>query len=390
MTCLDSLNQTNPASGHQSGLARIKVIGVGGGGGNAVERMMRSKIKDVELIAMNTDAQVLQTIQAHRTIQIGDALTRGLGAGGKPEVGRKAAEESQSDIADVLENVDMLFITAGMGGGTGTGAAPAVAKLAREAEILTVGIVTRPFTFEGKTRAQRAKEGIEELKKHVDTLIEIPNDRLLKIAPPGIPLREAFELADDVLRQGVQGIADLITTPGLINLDFADIEATMRTAGTAIMGIGEGVGEGRTKEAARNAIGSPLLEYSITGAQRVIMNIAGGNDLSLEEVTEAASLIREAVSDQADIYFGTTLYDDFDDKVRLTVIATGFREHKPEMQDEEELPTAAETAQIEILKQEKQDLDIPTFLRRRHEKANRPSGGGSNGSLSSFGGKRRP
>ena len=386
---MDSLNQNNPASSHQSGLARIKVIGVGGGGGNAVERMMRSKVKDVELIAMNTDAQVLQTIEAHRTIQIGDALTRGLGAGGKPEVGRKAAEESEADIADILENVDMLFITAGMGGGTGTGAAPAVAKLAREAEILTVGIVTRPFTFEGKTRAQRAKEGIEELKKHVDTLIEIPNDRLLKIAPPGIPLREAFELADDVLRQGVQGIADLITMPGLINLDFADIEATMRSAGTAIMGIGEGEGEGRTKEAARNAIGSPLLEYSITGAQRVIMNIAGGNDLSLEEVTEAASLIREAVSDQADIYFGTTLYDDFEDKVRLTVIATGFREHKPEIQEEEELPTPAETAQIEILKQEKQDLDIPTFLRRRHEKANRPSSGGGNGSLSSYGNKRR-
>jgi len=355
---------------HQNGMARIKVIGVGGGGGNAVDRMTRAKIKDVELIAVNTDAQVLGATQAHHSVQIGAQLTRGLGAGGRPEVGRKAAEESEAEISDLLENVDMLFITAGMGGGTGTGAAPAIAKISREANILTVGIVTRPFTFEGKTRAQRAKEGIEELKKHVDTLIEIPNDRLLKIAPPGIPLRDAFVMADEVLRQGVQGISDLITMPGLINLDFADIEATMRSAGTAIMGIGEGEGEGRTKEAARNAIGSPLLEYSIQGAQRVIMNIAGGSDLSLEEVTEAATLIREAVSDQADIFFGTTLYDDFDDKVRLTVIATGFREHKPDTHDDE-LPTPAETAQIEILKQEKQDLDIPTFLRRRHERANK-------------------
>ena len=360
---------------HHNGLARIKVIGVGGGGGNAIDRMMRAKIKDVELIAMNTDAQVLSVVQAHQTLQLGNQLTRGLGAGGKPEVGRRAAEESEALITDLLENVDMLFITAGMGGGTGTGAAPVVAKLARETNILTVAIVTRPFHFEGKARAQRAKEGIEELKKHVDTLIEIPNDRLLKIAPPGIPLREAFELADEVLRQGVQGISDLITMPGLINLDFADIEATMRGAGTAIMGIGEGGGEGRTKEAARNAIGSPLLEYSIQGAQRVIMNICGGNDLTLEEVTEAATLIREAVSDQADIFFGTTLYDDFGDKVRLTVIATGFRENKPEAH-EEELPSAVESVQMEILKQEKADLDIPTFLRRRHEKANnnKPSG----------------
>lgn len=360
---------------HHNGLARIKVIGVGGGGGNAIDRMMRAKIKDVELIAMNTDAQVLSVVQAHQTLQLGNQLTRGLGAGGKPEVGRRAAEESEALITDLLENVDMLFITAGMGGGTGTGAAPVVAKLARETNILTVAIVTRPFHFEGKARAQRAKEGIEELKKHVDTLIEIPNDRLLKIAPPGIPLRDAFELADEVLRQGVQGISDLITMPGLINLDFADIEATMRGAGTAIMGIGEGGGEGRTKEAARNAIGSPLLEYSIQGAQRVIMNICGGNDLSLEEVTEAATLIREAVSDQADIFFGTTLYDDFGDKVRLTVIATGFRENKPEAH-EEELPSAVESVQMEILKQEKADLDIPTFLRRRHEKVNnnKPSG----------------
>jgi len=352
---------------HNDGVAKIKVIGVGGGGGNAVDRMMRAKIKDVELIAMNTDAQVLSTIQAHRCVQIGAQMTRGLGAGGKPETGRKAAEESEAEITDLLENIDMLFVTAGMGGGTGTGAAPVVARIAREMGILSVGIVTRPFSFEGAARANRAKEGIEELKKNLDTLIEIPNDRLLKIAPPGIPLRDAFDLADKVLHQGVQGISDLITMPGLINLDFADIEATMRAAGTAIMGIGEGEGEGRTKEAARNAIASPLLEYSIQGAQRVIMNITGGSDLSLEEVTEAAMLIREAVTDSADIYFGTALYDDFD-KVRLTVIATGFKEHKPDTQDEE-LPSPAETAQIEILKQEKQDLDIPTFLRRRHEKS---------------------
>lgn len=385
---MDHLNQLGQSS-HPNGVARLKVIGVGGGGGNAVDRMMRSKIKDVELIAMNTDAQVLAKVQAHRILQLGHQLTRGLGAGGKPEIGRKAAEESEAEITDLLENVDMLFITAGMGGGTGTGAAPHVARLARESDILTVAIVTRPFLFEGKARAQRAKEGIEELKKHVDTLIEIPNERLLKIAPPGISLKDAFDMADEVLRQGVQGIADLITMPGLINLDFADIEATMRSAGTAIMGIGEGEGEGRTKEAARNAIGSPLLEYSIQGAQRVIMNIAGGSDLSLEEVTEAASLIRDAVSDQADIFFGTTLYDDFGDRVRLTVIATGFREHKPESQ-EDELPSPAETAQIEILRQEKQDLDIPTFLRRRHERTTTPHPSGNNSSGTRYdGGKRR-
>lgn len=346
----------------RGGLARIKVIGVGGGGGNAIDRMMKAKIKDVELIAVNTDAQMLEVIEAHRTLQIGAKLTSGLGVGGNPELGRKAAEESEAEIADLLEDLDMVFITAGMGGGTGTGASPVIARLAKEAGILTVAIVTKPFSFEGKVRAERAKKGLEELKQFVDTLIAIPNDRLLKVAPADIPLVKAFEIADDVLRQGVQGIADLITTPGMINLDFADIEATMRGAGTAMMGIGEGEGEGRTREAARNAIASPLLECSIEGAQRVIFNITGGSELTLEEVTEAASLIRDAVSDQADIIFGATVKDGYD-KVKLTVIATGFKE----LQEHEEEPVEEEDFFEQVMKREKLDLDVPTFLRRRQK-----------------------
>ncbi len=359
----------------KAGLARIKVIGVGGGGGNAVDRMMKAKIKDVELIAVNTDAQVLQVIQAHKLLQIGVKLTSGLGAGGNPEVGHKAAEESEAEIRDLLEDCDMVFITTGMGGGTGTGASPVIARVAREANILTVAIVTRPFSFEGKARDERAKRGIEELRQYVDTLIAIPNDRLLKVAPGDLPLVKAFELADDVLRQGVQGIADLITTPGLINRDFADVEATMRNAGTAMMGIGEGEGEGRTREAARNAITSPLLEGSIEGAQKVILNITGGADLTLDEVTEAASLIRDAVSDQADIFFGTSIKDGFD-KIKLTVIATGFR--PSEFREPEELDVEEEevrpyrvpvnnhrNANHPLKKDRTGDWDIPTFLRRR-------------------------
>lgn len=347
----------------RGGLARIKVIGVGGGGGNAIDRMMKAKIKDVELIAVNTDAQMLEVIEAHRTLQIGAKLTGGLGVGGNPELGRKAAEESEAEIADLLEDLDMVFITAGMGGGTGTGASPVIARLAKEAGILTIAIVTKPFSFEGKARAERAKKGIEELKQFVDALIAIPNDRLLKVAPADVPLIKAFEIADDVLRQGVQGIADLITTPGMINLDFADIEAAMRNTGTAMMGIGEGEGEGRTREAARNAISSPLLECSIEGAQKVILNITGGQELTLEEVTEAASLIRDAVSDQADIFFGATVKDGYD-KVKLTVIATGFKE--PQEQEEEPVEEEEFFDQI-IHKREKIDLDIPTFLRRRQK-----------------------
>jgi cell division protein FtsZ len=341
-------------------MAKIKVIGVGGGGGNAINRMMKVKVRNVELIAVNTDAQVLEMIEAHKKLQIGKKLTQGLGAGGNPDIGRKAAEESEAEIADLLTGLDMVFITAGMGGGTGTGAAPVIARLAKEMGILTAAIVTRPFSFEGRAREEKARRGIEELRQHVDTLIAISNDRLLKVAPEELPLTRAFELADDILRQGVQGISDLILTPGMINLDFADIEATMRNAGTAMMGIGVGEGEGRTKEAARNAISSPLLEGSIEGAQKVILNITGGESLSLNEVTEAATLIRDAVSDQADIFFGTVIEDGYE-KVKLTVIATGFVQA-----EEREAESEEEVFLMERLrKEEKSDLDIPAFLRRR-------------------------
>jgi cell division protein FtsZ len=355
-------------------LARIKVIGVGGGGGNAVDRMKKAKVKDVELIAVNTDAQVLSIVEADRTVQIGAKLTAGLGAGGNPEVGRKAAEESEAELAELLEDTDMVFLTVGMGGGTGTGASPVIARLAREAGVLTVAIVTKPFSFEGRLRAERARKGIEELRQYVDTLIAIPNDRLLKVAPPDVPLVKAFELADDILRQGVQGISDLITTPGMINLDFADVEATMRNAGTALMGIGEGEGEHRTRDAARNAITSPLLEGSIEGAQRLILNITGGPDLSLEEVTEAASLVQDTLSEQADIFFGAVVREGFD-RVRITVIATGFKEreelsHEEKVErgidvledDEDEL---IEKVERSIRQAHSDDWDIPTFLRKR-------------------------
>jgi len=299
---------------------RLMVLGVGGGGGNAVDRMYDTRVSGVELVAINTDAQVLEVVRSHRTLQIGRKVTGGLGAGGDPEVGKKAAEESREEIIDLIEGVDMVFITAGMGGGTGTGAAPVIAEIAKEAGILTTGIVTRPFSFEGVARAEKAEAGIARLSQAVDALICISNDKLLKVAPPDTPIMRAFEIADEVLRQGVEGISDLITVPGMINLDFADIESVMRNAGTAMMGIGEGEGEGKTKEAARNAISSPLLDGSIKGARKVIMNITGGSDLTLEEVTEAASLIREAVSDKADIIFGTAIRDGME-KVRLTVIA---------------------------------------------------------------------
>jgi cell division protein FtsZ len=355
----------------RNGLARIRVIGIGGGGCNAVDRMMRAKIRDVEFVAVNTDAQVLEVLEAHKVVQIGAKLTGGLGAGGDPEIGRKAAEESEGDLRDLLEDVDMVFITAGMGGGTGTGASPVIARLAQESNVLTVGIVTKPFSFEGRQRAERAKKGIEELRQYVDTLITIPNDRLLKVAPSDLPLLQAFELADDILRQGVQGITDLLTTPGMINLDFADIEATMRGAGTALMGIGEGEGEGRTREAARAAVTSPLLEGSVEGAQKVILNISGGVDLTLEEVTEAAQLIREAVSESADIFFGATVREGAE-SLKITLIATGFKQIEEqelleEFEPDEDLrPYQYQTNDRPARHKERiGDWDIPTFIRRR-------------------------
>jgi cell division protein FtsZ len=345
--------------------ARLMVVGVGGGGGNVVDRMFDTCVQGVDLVVVNTDAQVLEVVRAHQTLQIGRKLTHGLGAGGNPEVGKLAAEESREEIADLLHGVDMVFITAGMGGGTGTGAAPVIAGLARESGILTTAIVTRPFAFEGIARAQKAEEGIARLSQNVDALICISNDKLLKVAPADTPITKAFEMADEVLRKGVEGISDLITVPGMINLDFADVESVMRDAGTAMMGIGEGQGEGKTKEAARNAISSPLLDGSIHGARKVIMNITGGADLTLEEVTQAASLIREAVSDRADIIFGTAIREGME-KVRLTVIATGFAVGY-DREDEEGAPISHESMLTKMEEESRvgaDDFDIPTYLRR--------------------------
>ncbi|TFH10452.1 MAG: cell division protein FtsZ [Candidatus Atribacteria bacterium] len=353
--------------------ARLMVIGVGGGGGNAVDRMFSSNNRVVELVVANTDAQVLEIVRGHRTLQLGRKLTAGLGAGGNPEIGRLAAEESREVIIDLLNGVDMVFITAGMGGGTGTGAAPVIAAIAKEAGILTTAIVTRPFSFEGLARAEKAESGIARLAQSVDALICISNDKLLKVAPSDTPITKAFEIADEVLRQGVEGISDLITIPGMINLDFADIESVMRDAGTAMMGIGEGTGDGKMKEAARNAISSPLLDGSIHGARKVIMNITGGSDLTLDEVTAAASLIREAVSDKADIIFGTAIREGME-SVRLTVIATGFSVDYG--RKEEEGQPLSNDSMLAKLEQESRvgvdDFDIPTFLRRSRRSREEP------------------
>jgi len=353
--------------------ANLMVIGVGGGGGNAVDRMFSTSGNGVELVVANTDAQVLEVVRAHRTLQLGRKLTSGLGAGGNPEIGRLAAEESKEEIIDLLNGIDMVFITAGMGGGTGTGGAPVIAAAAKEAGILTTAIVTRPFSFEGLARAEKAESGIARLAQSVDALICISNDKLLKVAPTDTPITRAFEIADEVLRQGVEGISDLITVPGMINLDFADIESVMRDAGTAMMGIGEGDGDGRTKEAARNAISSPLLDGSIQGARKVIMNITGGSGLTLEEVTSAASLIREAVSDRADIIFGTAIREGMEN-VRLTVIATGFSVEYG--RDEDDGPSLSNDSMLAKLEQESRvgvdDFDIPTFLRRSRRSREEP------------------
>ena len=304
--------------------ARIKVIGVGGGGNNAVNRMIEEGIEGVEFIAVNTDAQALRQSNAGVTMQIGNALTRGLGAGANPDVGREAVAESQVQIRDVLQGADMVFVTAGMGGGTGTGAAPAIAQIARELGILTIGIVTRPFTFEGRKRTKNAQVGIDAMRQAVDTLIIIPNDRLLGVVGKKTPMLEAFREADNVLRQGVQGISDLIAVPGLINLDFADVKTIMSNQGTALMGIGVAEGEGRAIEAVRQAISSPLLETSISGAKGVLMNITGGSDLSLFEVQEAADIVASASDDDLNMIFGSIINESLKNKIIVTVVATGF------------------------------------------------------------------
>nr|WP_233097647.1 cell division protein FtsZ [Dictyobacter vulcani] len=310
---------------HQlEGFAQIRVIGVGGGGSNAVNRMIQAGMTGIEFIAINTDAQALLLTEAPHRIRIGDKLTRGLGAGGNPGVGMKAAEENAEDIYEALKGSDMVFITAGMGGGTGTGASPVVAQIAREVGALTVGVVTRPFTFEGKKRLLSAEEGINNLKQHVDTLITVPNDRLLQVADKRTPLADAFRLADDVLRQGIQGISDLITVPGLINLDFADVKTIMSAAGSALMAIGEANGESRATDAAHIAISSPLLDIDISGARGVLFNITGGMDMTLFEVNEAADIISQAAHPEANIIFGAVQDPNYEGKVKITVIATGF------------------------------------------------------------------
>ncbi len=318
-------------------LAVIKVCGVGGGGTNAVNRMVDAGLRGVEFIAINTDAQALSMCDADVKIHIGGTLTKGLGAGADQRVGRDAAEESREELKESVRGADMVFVTAGEGGGTGTGAAPVVAQIAREQGALTVGVVTRPFSFEGTQRMRRAEEGIEQLKKHVDSLIIIPNERLLQVVERRTSIIEAFRMADDVLRQGVQGITDLITVPGLINLDFADVRTVMENAGGSLMGIGAASGENRAAEAARAAISSPLLETTVSGATGVLLNITGGGDLGLFEIDEAASIIRSAADDDCNVIFGAVIDEAAGDQIRVTVIATGFER----TDDDEATPDAA-------------------------------------------------
>jgi len=384
-------------------LATIKVIGVGGGGNNAVNRMIEHGVEGVEFIAVNTDAQALNLSKAEAKIQIGGKLTRGLGAGANPEVGKKAAEESKEQLEEVLKGADMVFVTAGMGGGTGTGAAPVIAQVAKDLGALTVGVVTRPFSFEGRRRSTQAISGIDTLKGSVDTLIVIPNDRLLEIVDKNTPMLEAFREADNVLRQGVQGISDLIAKPGLINVDFADVKTIMYDKGSALMGIGIATGEMRATEAAKKAISSPLLETSIDGAHGILMNITGGTNLSLYEVQEAADLVTSAADKEVNVIFGSVINENLNDEIVVTVIATGFDENaqpKPEMKQKQQRPSIghtqhAATRQVDEpvqreqyqqpqqsqyqqqqsqsqsqpqprVRQEEDELDIPTFLRNRN------------------------
>lgn len=310
--------------------ANIKVIGVGGGGGNAVNRMIAEDVKGVEFIVANTDVQALEASKAETKIQLGPKLTRGLGAGSNPEIGSKAAQESEEQISESLSGADMVFVTAGMGGGTGNGAAPVVAKIAKEQGALTVGVVTRPFTFEGPKRSRFAAEGVAAMKENVDTLIVIANNRLLEIVDKKTPMMEAFQEADNVLRQGVQGISDLITSPGYVNLDFADVKTVMQDQGSALMGIGSANGENRTEEATKKAISSPLLEVSIDGAEQVLLNITGGPDLSLFEAQAASEIVSEAATSDVNIIFGTSIDENLGDEVRVTVIATGIDQKQRE------------------------------------------------------------
>jgi cell division protein FtsZ len=387
--------------------AQIKVIGVGGGGGNAVNRMVNEGLGGVEFISINTDNQALMLAKAKTRVRIGDKLTRGLGAGGNPEIGRKAAEESSDELYEVIRGADMVFIACGMGGGTGTGASPVVAQIAKELGALTIGVVTRPFSFEGTRRQQSAEQGIEALKSQVDTLIVIPNDRLLQIADKRASLQQAFSLADDVLRQGIQGISELITVPALINLDFADVRTIMSEGGAALMAVGKANGDDRARKAAESAISSGLLDVTIDGARGILFNITGGPNLSLFEVNEAAAIIKESAHPEVNLIFGAQIDENMGDEIRITVIATGFEQSRAQRKMEAQLqprqparpvqqpiqpaqPRQAAAPQPTNLPQEQQyappppqprpvqppmqdaprvydeeDIDIPTFLRKR-------------------------
>jgi cell division protein FtsZ len=369
-------------------VAKIKVIGVGGGGSNAVNRMIEAGVQGVEFIAVNTDAQALNRSKAPIRLQIGEKLTRGLGAGAKPDVGKKAAEESREHLENALKGADMIFVTAGMGGGTGTGAAPEIAAIARDLGALTVGVVTKPFTFEGRKRSIQAEQGVAALKENVDTLIVIPNDRLLEVVEKNTPMIEAFREADNVLRQGVQGISDLIAVPGLINLDFADVRTIMTERGSALMGIGTATGESRAAEAAKKAICSPLLETSIDGARGVLMNITGGANLSLYEVHEAADIVASSSDPEVNMIFGAVINEDLKDEILVTVIATGFDHKQQEKVKTSSKPTFTPKEEREPLftsfgsnkensnhnesglnrsfnDNEYNGLEVPTFLRNK-------------------------
>lgn len=375
----DDLDENTP-------ICKIKVIGIGGGGNNAVNRMIYAGITSASFVAINTDKQALLMSKAPSRLQIGEKLTRGLGAGADPEIGRKAAEESKELIEEILKDTDLVFVTAGMGGGTGTGAAPVVAGIAKEMGILTIAVVTKPFRFEGKKRMENAENGIKELKNVVDTLVVIPNDKLLTIVPKNTPIIEAFKTADDVLRQGIQGISDLIVTSSLINLDFADVKAIMKNKGLAHMGLGRGKGENRTIEAVRQAVSSPLLETTIEGATGIILNIKGSPNLTLDEVYESADLVKEVVDPSCNIIFGSGIDPKMDDEVEITVIATGFSggtatdEMKQEVKRtivthmEESPSESANATTNDMLEQPKQDIpssrvevsdnDIPSFIKK--------------------------
>jgi len=362
--------------------AKIKVVGVGGGGQNAVNRMIEEGIQGVEFISVNTDAQALMLSNAPQRLRIGDKLTKGLGSGGNPEIGQRAADESREEIKEMLEGADMVFVTAGMGGGTGSGASPVIASVARELGALTIGVVTRPFTFEGSQRRRSAESALEQLAHDVDTLIAIPNDRLLQIVDKKLSINQAFGMADDVLRQGIQGISELITIPGLINLDFADVRSVMLDGGAALMAIGKGSGEGRAEQAAKQAIHSALLDVSIDGARAILFNIKGGDDLSLFEVNEAAELIRANAHPESNIIFGAVIDPNMKDEIHLTVIATGFDkpeesptlkyaqrgfEARSQQQPQQQPPQPQQqpsSSEYKVRTFEREDLDIPSFLRR--------------------------